>query len=53
MKNFGRFSNELWQTFKQTFTAFGEMDPFNKSVVIAYYTIFSLPGLLVRVKWIT
>lgn len=47
MKKFGRFSKEIWQTFKQSFTAFGEIDPFNKSIVIAYYTIFSLPGLLV------
>lgn len=47
MKNFGRFSKELWRSFKQSFTAFGAIDPFNKSVVIAYYTIFSLPGLLV------
>jgi membrane protein len=47
MKNFGRFWKELWQAFKQSFTAFGEIEPFNKSIVIAYYTIFSLPGLLV------
>lgn len=38
---------QIWDTFKKTFKAFGDIDPFNKSVVIAYYTILSLPGLLV------
>lgn len=32
---------------KQTFIKWKESDPFNKSILIAYYTIFSLPGLLV------
>jgi len=32
---------------KETFIKWKEMDPFNNSILIAYYTIFSLPGLLV------
>ncbi|HZY79226.1 MAG TPA: YihY/virulence factor BrkB family protein [Cyclobacteriaceae bacterium] len=34
---------------KQAFSSFFERDPFNNSVIVAYYTIFSLPGLLVIV----
>src|SRR5690606_36261875 len=33
--------------FKDTFVQWLERDPFRNSTVIAYYTIFSLPGLLV------
>jgi membrane protein len=32
---------------KESFTAWNERDPFSASAVLAYYTIFSLPGLLV------
>lgn len=32
---------------KATYKEWSDRDPFNKSVVIAYYAIFSLPGLLV------
>ena len=32
---------------KDTFNQWSARDPFNNSIVIAYYTIFSLPGLLV------
>jgi membrane protein len=32
---------------KQTFNQWNEREPFNNSIIIAYYTIFSLPGLLV------
>lgn len=35
--------------FRQTFSNWAEREPFNNSVIIAYYTIFSLPGLLVIV----
>lgn len=38
---------ELWATLKQSVSAFGDIEPFNKSIIISYYTIFSLPGLLV------
>ena len=42
-----KFLREVWTVFKKTASSFGDIDPFNKSIVIAYYTIFSLPGLLV------
>lgn len=38
---------EFWHLTKATFTKWNERDPFNSSIIIAYYTIFSLPGLLV------
>jgi membrane protein len=34
---------------KDTFHGWSEREPFNNSIIIAYYTIFSLPGLLVIV----
>lgn len=40
LKNFGRL---LIETYKQ----WNLREPFNNSIIIAYYTIFSLPGLLV------
>jgi membrane protein len=42
VKDYGRM-------FKDTFRQWNEREPFNNSAVIAYYTIFSLPGLLVIV----
>lgn len=41
------FFKTVWRALKKTFKAFGDLEPFNMSIVIAYYTIFSLPGLLV------
>jgi membrane protein len=45
---------KIWKYFKglgpllkKTFKIFNEREPFNNSIIIAYYTIFSLPGLLV------
>ncbi|MBL7856480.1 MAG: YihY/virulence factor BrkB family protein [Cyclobacteriaceae bacterium] len=32
---------------KETFLLWKESNPFNNSIIIAYYTIFSLPGLLI------
>ena len=32
---------------RETFNQWWEREPFNNSIIIAYYTIFSLPGLLV------
>jgi len=34
---------------KESFNSFFEREPFNSSIIVAYYTIFSLPGLLVIV----
>ncbi|MDF2456172.1 MAG: YihY/virulence factor BrkB family protein [Cytophagaceae bacterium] len=43
----------IFQSFfhllKETFNKWKEREPFNNSNIIAYYTIFSLPGLLVIV----
>jgi membrane protein len=38
-----KFGNLLLETFKQ----WNAREPFSNSIIIAYYTIFSLPGLLV------
>ena len=38
---------EFWELIKKTFVQWNEREPFNNSIIIAYYTIFSLPGLLV------
>lgn len=47
MANIGRFGKEVWTAIKQSFGPFGDLEPFNMSIIISYYTIFSLPGLLV------
>jgi membrane protein len=39
----------FYNLLKATFLQWIDKDPFKNSVVIAYYTIFSLPGLLVIV----
>src|SRR4051812_49152099 len=39
----------LWPIFKKAFQEWNAKDPFRESAVIAYYAIFSLPGLLVLV----
>jgi membrane protein len=39
--------SSFFKLLKLTFNSWSERDPFNNSVIIAYYTIFSLPGLLV------
>lgn len=45
-KTFGKIK-EFAGLFKETFNQWKEREPFNNSIIIAYYTIFSLPGLLV------
>lgn len=40
---------EFWLLLKKTFRQWNQREPFNNSIIIAYYTIFSLPGLLVIV----
>jgi membrane protein len=42
----GRIKN-FWSLLKNTLTVWSDREPFNNSIIIAYYTIFSLPGLLV------
>lgn len=40
---------DLGMLFHQTFKAWNDKDPFRQSAVIAYYAIFSMPGLLVLI----
>lgn len=42
-----KFFTEIWSLLKETYTNWNERDPFNNSIIIAWYTIFSLPGLLI------
>ena len=46
MNVWSRMKN-LGPLLKTTFREWNEREPFNNSIIIAYYTIFSLPGLLV------
>lgn len=41
------FFKEAFSLLKETFTNWNEHDPWRMSAVIAYYAIFSLPGLLI------
>lgn len=41
--------NDLGKLLKTTFKEWNEKDPFRQSAVIAYYAIFSIPGLLVLI----
>jgi membrane protein len=44
---------DIGQLFKTTFKEWNNKDPFRQSAVIAYYAIFSIPGLLVLIITIT
>ncbi len=39
--------DKYWFLVKRTFNQWSEREPFNNAIIIAYYTIFSLPGLLI------
>jgi membrane protein len=39
----------FFSLLKRSFSSFLSREPFNSSIIVAYYTIFSLPGLLVIV----
>jgi len=41
--------SSFFKLAKQAFKDFSGREPFNSSIIVAYYTIFSLPGLLVIV----
>lgn len=43
----------LWKTIKQSFSDFFEDRVLKLSAALAYYTLFSLPGLLIIVIWVT
>jgi membrane protein len=38
---------DFWNLLRETFNEWNNREPFNNSIIISYYTIFSLPGLLV------
>ena len=40
---------DILSIFKTSFNAWNDKDPFRQSAVIAYYAIFSIPGLLVLI----
>lgn len=40
---------DLGKLFKISFKEWWEKDPFRQSAIIAYYSIFSIPGLLVLI----
>ncbi|HET8736154.1 MAG TPA: YihY/virulence factor BrkB family protein, partial [Pricia sp.] len=42
----------FWTMVKDTAMVWIDNDPFGKSAIIAYYTLFSLPSLLMMVAWI-
>ncbi len=42
-----------WQLIKATFTEFGKNDIFTKAAALAYYTIFSLPPVLLVILYTT
>ena len=41
------YVKELGSLLKETLKQWWDREPFNNSIIIAYYTIFSLPGLLI------
>lgn len=45
--------SDLGKIFKITFNEWNKKDPFRQSAIIAYYSIFSIPGLLVLIITIT
>ena len=42
----------LWETIKLSFSQFGENKILKLSAALAYYTIFSIPGLLMVIFWV-
>lgn len=42
----------FWETLKETFTQWNNSSASNDSASLAYYAIFSIPGLLIIIIWI-
>lgn len=42
----------FWETLKETFTEWNNSDATRDSAILAYYAIFSIPGLLIIIIWI-
>lgn len=53
MKLAKRRAGTVWSTLVATYNKWMENDPFRLSAVIAYYTVFSMPGLFVVIFYIT
>lgn len=47
MKNKNSVFSGLWQIVRKTASAWVKSDPFGQSALVAYYSIFSIPALLV------
>ena len=45
-----KFKN-IWQLVKETYKEWDADDPFRQSATIAYYALFSIPGLLMVIIW--
>ncbi|WP_224997236.1 YihY/virulence factor BrkB family protein [Cesiribacter sp. SM1] len=53
MKRIKRRAVTVWSVLVATYTKWMENDPFRLSAVIAYYTVFSMPGLFVVIFYVT
>lgn len=53
MKKTKRRAAKFWTILKATYNKWMENDPFRLSAVIAYYAVFSMPGLFVVIFWVT
>ena len=42
----------FWETVKETYTEWNNSSASNDSASLAYYAIFSIPGLLIIIIWI-
>ncbi len=42
----------FWEILKETFTEWNKSSASNSSASLAYYAIFSIPGLLIIITWI-
>lgn len=46
-------AKRIWKSIKQSFSDFIDNNTLKLSAALAYYTIFSLPGLIIIVIWVT
>ncbi len=43
----------IWNSIKHAFVAFFELNVLKLSAALAYYTVFSLPGLIIIIVWVS
>ncbi|EMR03678.1 YihY/virulence factor BrkB family protein [Cesiribacter andamanensis] len=53
MKRAKKRAATVWTFLKTTYHKWMENDPFRQSAVIAYYTVFSMPGLFLVIFYVT